>query len=91
MNDYRLINIYTDRLMTVYESDVSFWQFFQLRLEYYFNFINPFIVSLFLYAIIIGLSFYGSFNGKITHQLIRYTWGIALAFHSFGIIARILF
>ena len=66
-------------------------QFNLVRLEYIFNQLNPFIVSLFIYCFIILLVFMTRFfHLKYGESFIRIAWFVALCFHSFGLIARMI-
>jgi ABC-type transport system involved in cytochrome c biogenesis permease subunit len=62
-----------------------------IELEYLFNILNPFMVALFLYFIIVCIAFLSKFfNFSFGKTAIHTTWFLALAFHSFGLIARMI-
>jgi ABC-type transport system involved in cytochrome c biogenesis permease subunit len=96
-----LSDAYNERdldLISTYSKVISdeFRQFdsiesFLVHLEYMFNQLNPFIVSLFIYCFIILLVFLTRFfNLKFGTSYIRMAWLVALSFHSFGLIARMI-
>ncbi|MGA0241951.1 MAG: hypothetical protein ACO3K7_02995, partial [Candidatus Marinamargulisbacteria bacterium] len=69
-------------------STIDYWR---IQLEFIFNAINPFIVSLFLYAIMVFVVFIARFFGiKQGATLVKDTWRLALIMHTFGLVARSL-
>ena len=89
-NNTMLVRDYASQIMSAYFK-YSFVDYLILELEYYFNQINPFIVSLFIYFFIVVLVFFARFfNMKDAGFYIFYAWFTALLFHSFGLISRII-
>jgi|MDSX01.1.fsa_nt_gb ABC-type transport system involved in cytochrome c biogenesis permease subunit len=67
------------------------WQSILVNLEFLFNFLNPFSVAMVLYGLIIMMVFLSRFTRFLTaNTIIQTTWGLALSFHLFGLIARII-
>ncbi len=89
-NDQDQIKRYSDAIVSEFKLNFP-KQAFLLQLEYVFNIINPFIVALFLYLIIVFLVFLTRFfNMSNGPSFIISTWILALGFHTFGLIARML-
>ncbi len=81
---------YSTDILDAFKS-FSLSQFLIVQLEYVFNVINPFIVSLFLYLLVVLLVFLSRFFGLNYGQvLIKDAWLLSLVFHSFGLISRII-
>ena len=81
---------YSSAILAQFKNEYPY-QSFIVTLEYYFNIINPFIVALFLYFLIVLLVFSTRFfNLSQGTSFIYTTWLFALVFHSFGLIARMI-
>ena len=79
---------YSNAIMDAFKQQ-SFMDYAKLKLEYLNTIINPFIVSLWLYIIIILCSFIGYLLPKKNlTPYITSTWGLALGIHAFGMLAR---
>ncbi|MEC8678115.1 MAG: cytochrome c biogenesis protein CcsA [Candidatus Margulisiibacteriota bacterium] len=89
-NSLNKLQQYSSSILSQFKS-FSSYTYFKVNLEFIFNAINPFIVSLFLYFLIVLLVFFSRFFGlKNGHRFIKDTWVVALLFHTFGLVARII-
>ena len=84
------IQTYSNRILSSFRSLFSS-EYLLLELEYWFNILNPFIVSLFLYMLAIFLVFLTRFLSlQYGRQYIFITWVTALTFHGFGLLCRMI-
>ncbi|RAP24092.1 hypothetical protein DID73_01615 [Candidatus Marinamargulisbacteria bacterium SCGC AG-343-K17] len=89
-DDLSMVHTYSQSILSEFK-DAYFVRYLLLELEYLFHQLNPFIVSLFLYALIVFLVFLTRFfNLTNGHSFIFITWLFALGFHSFGLLSRML-
>ena len=90
LNDNAGVYEYSSLILDDFKTS-AFSQYLIVNLEFIFNAINPFIASLFIYIVILLFVFITRFfnihHGK---QWIQDAWLIALLFHTFGLIARIV-
>ena len=90
LNDNAGVYEYSSLILDDFKTS-AFSQYLIVNLEFIFNAINPFIASLFIYIVILLFVFITRFfnihHGK---QWIQDAWLIALLFHTFGLIARII-
>mgnify|MGYP001227616052 CR=1 FL=1 len=79
---------YSEAILKTFKAQ-NMRSYYQLKLEYYFNILNPFMVSLFVYFLMVFMSFLASFiKNKSLPSLIHMAWIFALLFHGFGLVSR---
>ena len=89
-DDIGLIQKYSEQILTDFKL-FGYTDYLILELEFLFNQLNPFIVSLFIYFFIVLLVFLTRFfNLSFGHQYIQFAWLTALIFHTFGLAARMI-
>lgn len=87
-NDHVKIRQYSQQLTAQTISQLSLLTRMQVQIEYWFNAVNPFIMSLFLYLIVIILCVFHSNSVVSFHTAIRFGWASALTVHGVGLLAR---
>ncbi|MEK9727275.1 MAG: cytochrome c biogenesis protein CcsA [Candidatus Margulisiibacteriota bacterium] len=87
-SDLNNVKFYSYKLLQSFKA-FSLSDYLIVHLEYFFNIINPFIVSLFIYFLIVLMVFFARFfNFASFPTLIKDAWLISLIFHTFGLVAR---